>query len=219
MTTHLPLRVTGALALATAALLTGALALMKVVPVAARSDLVSWYALHAARIEAGAALWLFAMLGMVVFAVAFRDVMWLAVADRTWVTVLLLQGVGLFALLGTTSAAIGWTLATQAGVGGLNQDVAAVLWSLEHGLLRFAAVTCALPLAALALSLHRHSVVGQAAAGTAALTAGGLFLPATWAFALCAVPGCLLMVGLALLISPEARPRSAVRDEAAAVHG
>jgi hypothetical protein len=201
MGTRMQLRVAGVLALLTAAFLGGALVAAGGGPPSTHPNgILSWHAGNATQVQLGAVLWLLAMLGLVAFAVAFREAMWASVADRSWATVLFLQGASVFATIAVVSAAMAWSLAHQAGAGTIEADLAATVWSLEQALLRFATWGFTVPLGVVALALFRHSVLGQVCAVAAAVIAAALLVPLTWSAALYAFPAWLLLAAITLLL-------------------
>jgi hypothetical protein len=200
------LRKAGLAALVTALLLAGALAARGGAPPSTHPNgVLAWYAGNSVRLQAGALLWLLAMLALVVFAVSFREALWASVADRSWTTVLFLQGASVFATVAVVSAAVGWALANQAGAGAIAADLAGTVWALERALLRFATWGFTVPLLVVAVALVRYSVLGQLCAAAAALVAATLLVPVTWAVALHAFPVWLLLVGVTLLVGTVGR--------------
>jgi hypothetical protein len=199
MGTARELRKAGAAAIVTAVLLTAALLAVRGGPASEHPNgVLSWHAENAGAVKAASVLWLLAMLGLVVFAVKLREAIWASSADRSWTTVLFLQGASVFATVAVISAAVGWSLGHQAAAETISAPLAATMWSLEQTLLRFATWGFTAPIAVVALALYRHSLLGQLCAAGAMLLAIALLVPITWGIALYAFPAWLVLVAIAL---------------------
>ena len=206
MGTHSELRKAAVAAFVTAGLLTASLVLLHGGPRAAHPNAVlAWHADNAVAIKAGMITWMLAMLGLVVFAVSFREALWASVADRSWMTVLFLQGASVFATIAVVSGAIGWALADQAAADAISAELAGTIWAIELTLLRFATWGFTVPLGVAGLVLYRHSVLGQVCAVAALLLIIALLWPLTWAVALHVFPAWLALAGLALLVRASGR--------------
>jgi hypothetical protein len=206
MGTARELRKAGAAAVVTAVLLTLALVAVRGGPASEHPNgVLAWHAQNAGMVKAAAVLWLLAMLGLVVFAVKLREAIWAASPDRSWVTVLFLQGASVFATVAVIAAAVGWSLGHQADAGTISAELAATMWSLEQTLLRFATWGFTAPIAVVALALYRHSLLGQLCAAAAILLAIALLVPLTWAIALYAFPAWLLLVAITLFVPAQRR--------------
>ena len=208
MVTRSDLRVAGLAALLTAALLTASLLLFQGGPPSSHPNAVlSWHAANAGALKLGAVVWLLAMLGLVGFAIGFREGMWATVLDRSWMTVLFVQGAGIFATVAVVSAAVGWALADQASAGTLTAEMAGMVWSVELALLRFATWGLTAPLIVTGAALARHSLLGQVGAVASVMVAVALLVPLTWYVALYAFAGWLAFAGVTLLVPRQNRVR------------
>lgn len=213
MVTGRDLRVAGVAALLTGGLLAASLALFQGGPPSSHPNAVlAWNAANATVVKISAVTWLLAMLGLVGFAIGFREAMWATVLDRSWMTVLFVQGAGIFATVAVVSAAVGWALADQAGAGVIDADLAGTVWSLETALLRFATWGLTAPLIVVGAALARHSTLGQICAVAAVLVAAALLVPLTWGVGLFAFAAWLGLAGVTLLV-----PRPIRVDEPAPV--
>jgi hypothetical protein len=168
---------------------------------------LAWQAANAPLLRISSVLWLLAMLGLVVFAISLREALWATVADRSWVTVLFVQGAGVFATIAVVSAAIGWALADLAAAGTIGAELAGAIWSVQRALLRFATWGFIVPLLVVGAALWRHSTLGQLSTVAATFIAVGLLVPITWFAALHATAAWLLLAGIALLVSGRSRVR------------
>ena len=195
------MRMAGVAALITAVMLTVSLALFQGGPPAQNSQAVlDWFTANATLIRVSDITWLLAMLSLVVFAITFRDAMWTTVWDRSWTTVLFIEGAGVFATVAVVSAAIGWALAGRAAAGSIVADTAGVIWAIEQTLIRFATWGLTVPLAVVGLAMYRHSVLGKVTALLAIAIAVTLILPFTWSAGLYALCGWLALAGITLLL-------------------
>jgi hypothetical protein len=200
------LRLAGLVALVTAVLMIASLVLFSGGPPSPHPNAVlAWYGANAVAVKGAALMWMLAMLGLVAFAVRFREAMWATVADRPWVTVVFLHGAVVFATVAVVSAAVAWALAEQARGGRLSADLAGSMWALERTLLRFATWGFTVPLLAVGLALYRHSLLGQLCTLAGLLVAVTLVVPLTWGAALYAFPVWLAMTGVALLVPASGR--------------
>ena len=195
------LRMAGVAALLTAVLLTVSLALFQGGPPAANAQAVlDWFSANATLVRASDITWLLSMLSLVVFAITFRDAMWTTVWDRSWTTVLFIEGAGVFATVAVVSSAIGWALAGRAAAGSIVADTAGVIWAIEQTLIRFATWGLTVPLAVVGLAMYRHSILGKVTAFLAIGIAVALVLPFTWSAGLYALCGWLALAGVTLLL-------------------
>jgi hypothetical protein len=202
------MRSAGVLGLATAGLLGASLAFGQGGPPADHPNAVlAWLADQAVAIRVSALLWLLAMLGLVVFAVRIREALWTTTFDRSWLTVLFVQGAGVFATIAVVAAAITWGLADQAAAGAVNAELASTVWALQQILLRFATWGFTVPLVVVGAALYRYSVMGQVCAAAAILVAIALLIPLTWHAALYAFCVWLALAGLTLLIGSRPKAR------------
>jgi hypothetical protein len=209
MGTQGELRTAGLAALLTAALLSAALFLVGGGPPSEHgSAVLTWHAENVTAVKVGSLLWLLAMLGLVVFGVSFREAVWASVADRSWTTILFVQGATVFATVAVASAAIGWSLAHQAAAGSIAAELAGTVWALEQTLLRFASWGFTVPLAVAGVAMYRHSLLGQLCAVAAVLVAAALLVPLTWSVALHAFPAWLLLAATTLLVPTFTRART-----------
>jgi hypothetical protein len=208
MVTRADMRSAGVLGLATAGLLGASLAFGQGGPPADHPNAVlAWLADQAVAIRVSALLWLLAMLGLVVFAVRIREALWTTTFDRSWLTVLFVQGAGVFATIAVVAAAITWGLADQAAAGAVNAELAGTVWALQQILLRFATWGFTVPLVVVGAALYRYSVMGQVCAAAAILVAIALLIPLTWHAALYAFCVWLALAGLTLLIGSRPKAR------------
>lgn len=197
------LRMAGAAALVTSLLLLPSLVLFPAHPPSSHpSAVLAWHAEHGMLLRVGAVLWLGAMLSLVVFAITFREAMWTSVLDRSWTTVLFLEGAGIFAVVAVVAAALGWAITDQAQAGAMSAELAGAVWRVQRALLRFAGWGLAVPLVVVGTALHRHSLLGQICAVGAFVVAGGLLVPLSQDAALYALCAWLALAGLTLLV-PE----------------
>ena len=200
------LRATGIIALVTGALLLASLLLFQGGPTSGRPNAVlSWFTRHATEVRIGSVLWLLAMIGLVAFAIAFRESMWLTVVDRSWVTVLFVQGAAVFATVVVVAAALGWALADGTESGTFGAELAGAIWGIERMLLRFASWGLTVPLVVVGLALTRHSLLGKISAAAAVVVAVTLLVPFTWGPALYAFAAWLALAGTTLLMPHEVR--------------
>lgn len=194
-------RSAGLLALVTAGLLTTSLVLFEGGPPASNpGGLLRWFAAESTAVQAAAILWLLAMLTLVAFAVGFREAMWVTMFDRSWITVLFVQGAAVFATVAVVATGVGWALASEAHAGTIDVELATVVWAVARALLRFATWGLTAPLLVVSLALWRHSTMGRVAALSAVLVAAALLVPVTWAGALFAFAAWMAMVGATLLV-------------------
>jgi hypothetical protein len=208
MVTRADMRSAGVLGLATAGLLGASLAFGQGGPPADHPNAVlAWLADQAVAIRVSALLWLLAMLGLVVFAVRIREALWTTTFDRSWLTVLFVQGAGVFATIAVVAAAITWGLADQAAAGAVNAELAGTVWALQQILLRFATWGFTVPLVVVGAALYRYSVMGQVCAAAAILVAIALLIPLTWHAALYAFCVWLALAGLTLLVGSRPKAR------------
>ena len=206
MGTRGDLRKAGVAALIPPVFLTTTLVLCRGRPGASHSHAVlAWHIEHTTATKIGMITWMLAMLGLVVFAVRFRDALWTSVADRSWMTVLFLQGVSVFATLAVACAAIGWVLADQAAAGTIGAELAGSIWAIERALLRFATWGFTVPLAVAGFVLARHSVLGLLCAVMAVFIVIALLVPLTWGVAVHVVPAWLVLVGITLFVPASGR--------------
>lgn len=206
MVTGSDLRMAGVAALLTGGLLAASLVLFQGGPPSSHPNAVlAWNAANAGMIKTSAVTWLLAMLCLVGFAIGFREAMWATVLDRSWMTVLFVQGAGIFATVAVVSAAVGWALADQAAAGVIDADLAGMVWSLETALLRFAAWGLTAPLIVVGVALGRHSTLGQISAVAAVVVAAALLVPLTWGVGLYAFAGWLGLAGVTLLVPRPSR--------------
>lgn len=208
MVTRSDLRMAGIAAVATSGLLILSLVLFQGGPPSGHPNgVLAWYGREAPLIRLSAVTWLLSMLGLVVFAVGFREAMWATVLDRSWVTVLFVQGAGVFATLAVVAAAIGWALADQAAAGTISAELAGTVWGVERTLLRFASWGLTVPMVVIGLALYRHSALGQICSLAAVIVAGALLMPFSWGVGLYAFAGWLLLAGITLLVPASGRIR------------
>lgn len=206
MVTRSDLRVAGVAALLTGGLLTVSLVLFRGGPPSSHPNgVLTWHAANAGALKLSSVAWLLAMLALVGFAIGFREGMWATVLDRSWMTVLFVQGAGIFATVAVVSAAVGWALADQAAAGTLSAEMAGMVWSVELALLRFAAWGLTAPLIVVGAALARHSTLGQVCAVAAVLVAGALLVPLTWGVGLYAFAAWLGLAGVTLLVPRPSR--------------
>lgn len=157
---------------------------------------LTWFRANAGTVRASALVWLGAAIAMVVFAVAVREAIWATIIDRNWAAMLFVQGAVGFAAVSVVAAALLWTLGDQAAAGAIPQDVAGTLWAVDRTLWRFATWGLTVPLLVVGLVLHRYSTLGQFGAVTSVMVAAALLVPTTWAPALYAFAGWLLLAGI-----------------------
>lgn len=208
MVTRSDLRTAGVAALLTGGLLAVSLAMFQGGPPSSHPNAVlAWNAENAPMLKASAVTWLLAMLGLVGFAIGFREAMWATVLDRSWMTVLFVQGAGIFATVAVVSAAVGWALADQAAAGTIDAELAGMVWSVELALLRFASWGLTAPLIVVGAALAHHSTLGQISAVAAVLVAAALLVPLTWGVGLYAFAAWLGLAGVTLLVPRPARTR------------
>lgn len=201
MVTRRDLGMAGLAAILTAGLVTASLVLFGGGPPSPHPNAVlDWYADHALRVQVSALLWLLGMLMLVAFAIGFREAMWATVADRSWITVLFVQGAGVFATVAVVSSAVAWALASQAAAGNIGAELATTVWGVERTMLRFATWGLTAPMLVVSLALYRHSTLGQLCALAAVLVSVGLLVPLTWAPALYAFAAWLALTGATLLV-------------------
>lgn len=205
MVTRAHSRSAGILALITAALLTASLVLFQGGPPTSNPPgLLNWFAAESTSIQAAAILWLLAMLALVAFAVGFREAMWATMFDRSWITVLFIQGAAVFATVAVVATAVGWALATQAAAGTIDVELASAVWAVARTLLLFATWGLVAPLLVVSMALWRHSTLGRVGALAAVLVAGALLVPITWAGGLFAFAAWMAFVGATLLVPGSA---------------
>lgn len=211
MVTRAHSRSAGILALVTAALLTGSLVLFQGGPPSANpAGLLNWFAAESISVQAAAILWLLAMLTLVAFAVGFREAMWATMFDRSWITVLFIQGAAVFATVAVVATAIGWALAAQADAGTIAPDLASSVWEVASTLLLFATWGLTPPLLIVSLALWRHSTMGRVGALSSLLVAAALLVPWTWSVGLFGFAAWIAFVGATLLVPmPRSVPRTA----------
>lgn len=201
MVTRSDLRTAGIAAVLTGGLLATSLVLFQGGPPSPHPNAVlAWHADNAVALRFSAVAWLLAMLGLVGFAIGFREAMWATVLDRSWMTVLFVQGAGIFATVAVVSAAVGWALAGQSAAGSLDAEMASMVWAVELALLRFASWGLTAPLIIVGAALARHSTLGQVSAVAAVLVAAALLVPLTWGVALYAFAAWLGLAGVTLLV-------------------
>lgn len=201
MVTRAHSRSAGIVALVTAALLTASMVLFQGGPPASNpSSLLNWFAAESWYVQGASLLWLLAMLALVAFAVGFREAMWATMFDRSWITVLFVQGAAVFATVAVVATAVTWAVTTQAAAGTIEPQLAATVWGVAQTLLLFATWGLTAPLLVISLALWRHSGLGRVAACTAVLVAAALVVPATWAVGLFAFAGWMAFVGMTLLV-------------------
>lgn len=201
MVTRAHSRSAGILALLTGGLLTASLVLFQGGPPASNpAGLVNWFAAESTLVQASALLWLLAMLSLVAFAVGFREAMWATMFDRSWITVLFIQGAAVFATVAVVATSITWALAAQASAGTIDAQLASAVWGVARTLLLFATWGLVAPLLVVSLALWRHSTMGRVAALSAVVVAAALLVPVTWAGALFAFAAWTGFVGATLLV-------------------
>ncbi len=204
MGTRVDLRTAGRVALATAVLLALSLVLFGGGPPSTHPQAVlPWFTEHAVQIRVSAALGLVAMAGLVAFAIAFREAMWVFVADRTWTTLVVLQSAAVLGTVAVVAAGIAWSLADQASAGAIGAELAGAQWALGRVLFRVASWGLAVPLAMASIALYRQSSVGQAASLGSAIVVLALVFPGAGAVGIYAFCGWLALVGVALVLSPK----------------
>lgn len=204
MVTRGSIRGAGVLALGTAALLAGSQVLFQGGPPSSNaSSLVRWFTAHSTTVPAAAVLWLLAMLGLGIFAVAFREAMWATVLDHPWVTPLFVQGSAVCGTLAVVATAGTWALTTQASAGTIDPVQALTVWEVADALLRFATWGLAPPLVVAAIALWRHSALGHLAAIAGLLLAAALLAPMDRTLVLFGFSAWLGLVGAALLIPTQ----------------
>lgn len=205
MGTSTDLRTAGLGALVTAGLLAASLGIVWPGP-ETNSDqtVLRWLAFHGAELQLAAVLWLVAMLVFVAFATRFRDAMWLASADRAWVTAVFVQGAVVFATIATVAAAVAWMLADRGASRAMPADLVGALWGFEVALLRFAAWGLVVPVGVVSLVLARHSRAGLVSAIIGVLVAVLLVSPLAWTWSLAGFTAWLLLVGITLVLRTPA---------------
>ena len=205
MGTRVDLRTAGRVAFLTAGLLTTSLVLFAGGPPSTHPQAVlPWFTEHAGAVKLSAALGLIAMVGLVAFAIAFREAMWVFVADRTWTTLVVLQSAAVLGTVALVAAGIVWSLADQASAGAVTPELAGSLWALGRILFRVSTWGLAVPLAMASFALYQHSSMGQVAGVASALVILALFFPGAGAVGVYAFCGWLAVVGVALVLSPKA---------------
>lgn len=198
----------GWVAIATSLLLGASLATGWGAPASTHPNAVlAWHAQNSLILQARAVLWLFAMLGLVAFAISLREALWATVLDRAWMTIVFVQGAVVFATVAVVSSAIGWALAEQAGAGTISADLATAVWAVQRTLMRFAAWGFIVPLLVAGVTLYRHSVLGQLCTVSAVFIAGAILVPLTMSIALAATAGWLMLTGVTLLVPTQTRDR------------
>ena len=201
MVTRVESGVAGLAAIGTSVALTVSMVLFGGGPPSARGNVVrDWYAANATSLRIGALAWVLAMVGLVAFAVGFREALWATVLDRNWAVLLFVQGAVVFATIAVVRAALGWSLADQAVAGAVSADLAGMMWAIERTLLRFATWGLTVPLVLVGLALARHSLMGQIAAAASVIIAVALLVPITWTPAMFAFCAWLAFAGLTLLM-------------------
>lgn len=200
MVTRVEQRSAGLTALATAGLLAGALALFRTGPASDHGGAVlNWHAANAVNVRISAVLWLLAMIGLVGFAVGFREALWATAIDRSWVVTLLVQGAAVFATVVVVATAVGWALTDLAVAGHVSGELAGSIWAVERALLRFASWGLTVPVLLVGIALYRHSVLGQIGAVGGVFVVAALLIPLTWGVGLYVFAGWLAFAGLTLL--------------------
>lgn len=204
MCTRSHTRAAGIVAMITAAFLTASLVLFQGGPPSSHPNgVLNWFGAESTSVQAAAILWLLAMLGLIAFAVGFREAMWATMFDRSWVTVLFIQGAGVFAMVAVVATAVAWALAGQASAGTIEAPLASTIWAVARTLLHFATWGLTAPLLVVSLALYRHSTLGQVAAFSSVLIAAALLVPFTWTVGLFSFAGWMGLVGLLLVLPTD----------------